>query len=366
MGSPSFASRKEQDLTIFNEIIENSESPINDKQLKELLAYMFPKLNTFSGRITTYSKEYLSIWRKDNRICSPDHFYTYFELSIPKDEVSQSEIKALIDLSNDFDLFSGELLKLNENNHVNRFLELFEDYTQDVPEENIGNIINVLIDVSDKFTNIQTVFMGFDTPMRVARIIYQLIWRIKNRDKRFEILKNAIVQSKNSIYISVQEVAIEDQVHGKYGLAEIPEPEEKWKIGSDQLVELEKIVCEKIDEWVSNGKLIEHENFDRIMFDWKRWEPRKTIKFINKMITTDQGLITFITHFLHKGNKFTITNKVSESFWTMDLENIESLAKFDEIKIFRIHKIVSSASFDDLEEDERYAIKLLLKKLKRN
>jgi predicted KAP-like P-loop ATPase len=363
--SRSFQSRKEQDLTIYNGIIENSESPINDKQLKELLMYMFPKLNTIYGR-TTYPNEYLPIWRKEARICSPDHFYTYFELSIPKDEISPSEIKALISLSNDFEQFSDELLKLNEEKRINRFLERFEDYTQEVPEENIGNIINVLMDVGDKFINIPTSLMALDTPMKVGRIIYQLIWRIDNRDKRFEILKNAIEQSKNSIYTSVQEVAIEDQVHGKYGLAELPEPEEKWKVGSDQLVELEKIVCEKINEWVNNGKLIEHEHFDRIMYDWIRWEPEKTIKFTNKMIITDQGLITFITHFLHKSRSVTITNKVSESFWTMNLEGIELLVKFDEIKIFRIHKIISSSSFDDLEEDKQYAIKLLLKKLKRN
>ncbi|NMC57813.1 MAG: hypothetical protein GYA51_00235 [Candidatus Methanofastidiosa archaeon] len=245
--SRSFQSRKEQDLTIYNGIIENSESPINDKQLKELLMYMFPKLNTIYGR-TTYPNEYLPIWRKEARICSPDHFYTYFELSIPKDEISPSEIKALISLSNDFEQFSDELLKLNEEKRINRFLERFEDYTQEVPEENIGNIINVLMDVGDKFINIPTSLMALDTPMKVGRIIYQLIWRIDNRDKRFEILKNAIEQSKNSIYTSVQEVAIEDQVHGKYGLAELPEPEEKWKVGSDQLVELEKIVCEKINE----------------------------------------------------------------------------------------------------------------------
>ncbi|NMC57812.1 MAG: hypothetical protein GYA51_00230 [Candidatus Methanofastidiosa archaeon] len=102
------------------------------------------------------------------------------------------------------------------------------------------------------------------------------------------------------------------------------------------------------------------------MYDWIRWEPEKTIKFTNKMIITDQGLITFITHFLHKSRSVTITNKVSESFWTMNLEGIELLVKFDEIKIFRIHKIISSSSFDDLEEDKQYAIKLLLKKLKRN
>lgn len=340
-----------------DEIISKAKAPIREP-LKELLKYMFPKINSFYGN-TNYGNDWLSVWRKDVRICSPDIFDAYFGLSIPQDEISQQDIKSVISLSNNNKTLTDALLNLGDK--IVRFLERFEDFTLEFPEENIEKVITVLMDIGDEFPNKQNEFFGYNTSMRILRILHQLLFRFNTYDERFNILKRAIENSENSLYVSVHEIAVEDQVHGRYGLAKLPSPQSEWKVSSDQLDELEQLVCSRINKWAQDGRLYEHENLIEILFDWKRWESSNATNYVNELIKTDEGLISFINHFFIKSSMYTITDKVTKPFWTMSLENIESLVKLDKIQP-RIQKIVNSKDFHNFDDNTQKALTLFLEK----
>ncbi len=357
---PNYISIKEQAKIECDEIIKKADLSIQ-KHLNELLNYMFPRLNAIYGN-TNYGNDWLSTWRKELRICSPEKFEIYFRLSINEDEISQSEINNILSSVNNPELFTEELLKLNENGKIIEFLELLEDYTQDIHEDNIENVISVLMDIGDLFPDIKKGMFDIGTPMRVSRVIHQLLQRFNDFEDRFKILEYSMVKSKNSLFTIVQKVAIEDQVHGKYGLAKNPSPKGRWTVDSEQLIKLEKIAIGKIHEWAKSGHLAKHEHFVEILFDWKRWEPEETITFVNKMIDTDEGLIKFLTHFLDRSTSFTLTDKVSNSFWTMNIENIESFVKSDELEP-KIRNITSSSNFEELEDINKLAISCFLKKM---
>ncbi|MDL1981278.1 MAG: AAA family ATPase [Deltaproteobacteria bacterium] len=131
-----------------DEIIGRVNEP-SQEILKDFLKRLFPKLESIYGNMN-YSSSFMERWRKDCRICSPDIFDTYFSLSLPKGEISQKELNAILSLGNDSDLFAEALLKLNEDGRIVRFLERLEDYTKtDIPEENIEPIITALMDTGD-------------------------------------------------------------------------------------------------------------------------------------------------------------------------------------------------------------------------
>ncbi len=236
---------KEKSKEQCDKIIKVSDSS-TQKPLNELLSYMFPKLNTFYGN-TNYGTEWLSNWRKDLRICSPDIFDTYFKFSIPKEELSQGKIESILSLSNDIESFKEAILTINKEGKIIKFFDRFEDYTSEIPENNIGNIIEALLDIGDLLDDGYAGFMKPDTQMSMLRIIYQLITRFESQNKRFEILKNAIMNVDQSIYPIVHEINVQDQEHGKYGFAEKPsKPEAERTVNSEQLNVLENIVCEKL------------------------------------------------------------------------------------------------------------------------
>ena len=81
------------------------------------------------------------------------------------------------------------------------------------------------MDIGDLFPESKTGMFDFGTPMKVSRLIYQLINRFETFEERYEILKNSAEYFRiKYIYTFVQKIAIENQVHGKYGLAESSRP----------------------------------------------------------------------------------------------------------------------------------------------
>ena len=71
----SYSEMKKKDEERCDEIIKKADEHIQDP-LKSLLKYMFPRLEAIYGN-SNYGNEWLSNWRKELRICSPDKFRIY-------------------------------------------------------------------------------------------------------------------------------------------------------------------------------------------------------------------------------------------------------------------------------------------------
>ena len=324
--------------------------------LTDFLQRLFPKLENVG-----YSHSFLESWRKQGRICSPDLFDTYFKLFIPKDEISLREIERILSTGNDIEAFSSELLKLNQDNKIIRFLERMEDYTrEDIPEENIVPIINALMDVGDIFPDGSREFFSIDTPMRILRLFYQLSHRYQEHEKRFEIFADAIKNTKKSLYPIVNEIGVQCQQHGKYGFKEKPEPPENTTVNSDQLDELVKLALKKIEEWAETGKLSEHGHLLSILFMWRRWnDPDHVSDYVQTLIKSDNGLIEFITHFLSDVRSHGMSDYVENVSWRINLESIETFVNLDEVDK-RLRAIQSTPQYNDLEDKKKLAIKTFL------
>jgi predicted KAP-like P-loop ATPase len=350
---------KEQAKKRCDEIIGRT-NELSHNVLKEFLTRLFPKLEAIYGN-SGYGYESLTEWRRDCRVCSPDIFDIFFRFSIPKGEISQKEIETILSMGNNLELFTEALLKLNEDGRIIRFLERFEDYTQDdIPKENIETIVTVLMNIGDAFPEGDSGFFSRDTSMKILRIFYQLVHRFDNHEKRFMTLKNAIEKTNKSLYTIVHEVGILNQQHGKYDSTNITEPEEELTVNSEQLTELEKITCEKIQNWARDGRLKTHRNLLSILYRWKEWgHGNRVDAFVKDMIESNDGLIDFIASFLSKSTSTKASDYVARTDWKINLESFEGFVSLEEIEP-RIREIILSPDFDDLEDRKKLAIKTLI------
>jgi len=350
---------KEQDKRRCDEIISRVNEPPQEV-IKDFLKRLFPKLESIYGN-TNYGYYWLDDWRKNGRICSPDIFDIFFRLSLPKGEISQREIETILSLGNNPDLFAKALLKLNEDGRIIRFLERLEDYTQsDIPEENIEPIITVLMDIGDLFPEGNSGFFETDTPMRLLRLFYQLSHRFDSHERRFNIFKCAMEKTTKSLYTIVYEVSVQDQPHGKYSSKKTLEPEEKLTVNSEQLEELKKLACNKIESWAEDGRLAKHRHLSYILFRWKDWAKRDKINnFVNNMIKNDEGLIDFITSFLNKSISHGMSDYVTKIHWGINLKSVEEFVDLKEVEP-RIRGIFSSSDFEQLDDRKKLAIKTFL------
>ncbi|MGE0369487.1 MAG: P-loop NTPase fold protein, partial [Candidatus Dadabacteria bacterium] len=344
---------KEQAKHRCQEIIARNKK-VGSAILEQLLTKVFPKLRTLLDNENYFDDP--STWRKELRICSTDIFDTYFRLSIPEDEIPQSELHRIISLGPNSDELSEALINLNENKRIIKFLKRVEDYAEDrFPENNIKNFIKVSMDIGDLFPNEHLGITTIRSQLRLSWIFFDLLNRIKTEKIRFEILKDAIYHASQSIETAVCYV---DYLINK----QVKNPEE-LNITSDQLERLKRLVMSKIKNWANESKLINHKNLVYILFRWKDFGGNKAIKeFVDNTVKEDRSLITFLNRFLINVHTYGVADYVASPSWKFDMDSLRTFVEPKKIKK-RLKTISSSSLYKELEENERTAIDLFLEYL---
>lgn len=336
---------------------------LDKERLLGLLKRLFPKLESVYGNVH-YGHGTIQSWRREKRVCSPENFDTFFSLSVPKGEMSPKEIKAILEIAGDKKVFSDMLLSLSKEGRVLRFLERMEDYTaESIPEEHIAPIINVLINIGDQFPEGPKGMFSTDTPMRILRLTYQLSKRYKDQNKRFEILRDAIVGAEDSLFTIVHEVTILGQHHGKLtsNKEEELEPVEEKPVGVDHLGELEKLAYEKIKQWAADGRLKEHPMLTSILYSWKRWtkDSEEISEYIESLLETDAGLIGLINAFVYQSFTQSVSDLVGKVKYAIDLKNVARLVPIEKLEP-RAREILKGKTYKELDEEHQRALQIFI------
>jgi len=337
---------------------------ISEEELKDYLTRIFPKLEGIYNN-HGYAGDFLKIWRREGRICSPDKFDTFFRLALPHGEISEIEIKSILNISNNEGALTEALLGLKKDGRIVRFLERMEDYTREtIPQENVAPIINVLMMIGDKFPEESRGFYATDTSMRAMKIMYQLSSRFEVQDKRFELFKEAMTNAEDSLYTIVREVGIQGQQHGKRTTDsnEQLEPEENRTVNSKQLEELEVIACHKIQQWAKDGRLKDHPSLISILYSWKHWcenGENEAKEFVKDMTTTEEGLVTLISAFVGKSYSQGITDYVSRENWRINLETVNDFIDTKKLEK-KIRPILENDYFNSLTADQQKALSVFI------
>lgn len=339
---------------ICDEIIKKGDR-FSEEVLRDFLIILFPKLEYFYYNNENYTTS-LDTWKKECRICSPEMVDVYFKLALPKGSFSQKEIYEILELGNNSELFSNRLLKLKEEGRIIFFLDRLEDYTvKDIPEENIEPIITSLMDVGDLIIKKHVFFSGTDSS--IFRIVHKLLHRFKDQEIRFNIIKRAIEHAKRSLYIIVFEVGGLEGEFDEHASKESSVTDGNLTVNSEQLEELKKLVCKKIETWADNESLAEHLQMDYILYYWKVWgDIKKVDSFVRNMIKDDIGLINFISRFLN--HSIFNYQEGTDTHLKINLKNIKEFVDLEEIES-RIRKIYS-LDIEKLDKQQRKAIELFL------
>ncbi len=349
---------KGQEKRRCNEIMDKI-NKLPEEKLLEFLKLLFPRLDSIYGN-TYHGGHSLASWRKDGRICSPEHFDTFFRLSISNQKTYLGEIENIISLGNNSTNFSNALLKLNEDGRILTFIRRLQDYTdKDIPPKDIETIITVLMNLGDLFPDGESDIFG-GTSFDLSRIFYQLIRRFKDNEIRFNILRNAMNKAKKSLYTIINEVDGMDHQYQKYQTEKIKKPKKEFLINLKQIEELKKLAYDKIEVWSKNGKLAKHRNLSHILYFWRKsGENKKIDSFVGTSIKSNAGLISFISRFLIKGNRHVMGDHVGSIIWRIDMKNLKNFVNIKKIEP-RIRKIHSSSKFEHLGDKEKRSIKLVI------
>lgn len=332
------------------------------EMLLQLLMQLFPRLRSiYQPNVSFYHSEQLA--RKNKRICSPDVFDIYFRLSMPSGYIPDSEMDAILLAANHEEDFAQALLRLNQDDRVTKFLDLLDGVAVNkIPIENIRNVINALMDSADLFGQGETNLISFNTPMRIHRIFHQLLRRLPTTTERFAIYRDAIVNSKNSLYIIVHELSEQEKEHIETEDTYVPAEHRDFTSG--QLHELQSLAVGKIIYWAELGRLIEHPNLLPILYAWKKWGNKEACSnYIIEATKNDRGIVAFLYAALKEPVEEAISKQEKNAQWQESLKNIE---EFVPPSIIEPHakELFEDLYFEKLREREQLAILIFLDLIK--
>ncbi len=274
--------------------------------IQNLLLRLFPKLDV-AWDIKWMNLDNSLRWSRKRRIADPNMFPVYFRLALPTDELSQlrmREIIGSIGTSN----FKQEMVRLQEqvrpdgSSLARRFLERFEDYTEDLNESVIHDAVQGIFDAGDGLiANEQekrNVFMDMGIDRQIGRTLRRLLFSF-DEQRRSEILKNAIQQT-SSYYTVADEVGIFGYEHGKYG----GQPDQyQPTVSIEHLAELEEITRAKIKELVRADDFKGRMHLTRLLHVWLQTASKSEVgNWIRETTSNDDGLLRFLDPILNVVN----------------------------------------------------------------
>lgn len=311
---------KEEVKSIFEETFGVLQK-LSVKDYQKLMQKIFPKIDEVYNNMhySGVSSEH----RKKSRVCSPEFFDSYFSMTLDENEISNAKMLQFIKSAQSEDSFRQTISVLLDTNNITRFLERIQDYTErEIPESSIQIIFNVLMDEGDTFPKGREGMFSMGNTMEVMRILNQLSHRFEDKEKRYELFKQAIEKSHKSIYIAVDEIGIQMQQHGEY--EEIDESTEDRKtLTSARLQDLKKLLQVKIIAWVAKNSLFEHPNALSILYLWKRLDNEKAIDYIHQNIVNDRDLVYFLTIFIYENYSHSSGDYVERKHTNLNYKNIK-------------------------------------------
>lgn len=330
--------------------------------LLSLLQFLFPRLRKiYQPDESFYHSE--SIARKNRRLCCPDMFEGYFRLSMQAGFISDEEMATILQLASDEEIFIQALHRLNQDNRIVKFLDLLDTTTlTKIPTENVGHVINALLDNGDLFPEEKSSLLRFNTPMRIYRIIHNLLQRFEKPEDRFSLLRHGILKATKSLYIIIHEVRALGIEHK--GEEDTTPPMQYRDVTSEQLLVLQKLAVDRIQFWARIDRLIEHPKLLSILYAWRNWGSEEDCKrYIQKVSLDDAGLLALLRAVFQEPIDEASKKHQKNPSWD---EALRTLSDFVAPKWLEPHAkaMFEDLAFEQLRERDQLALMIFLDLMK--
>ncbi|WP_083523316.1 KAP family NTPase [Methanofollis ethanolicus] len=330
----------------------------DQESVKKLLVRIFPKIGYLLGG-PSYGSDYLPLWRKNLRVCTSEHFDTYFRLSLHQGQMSHAEVQSILESVNKPEIFGQELINLTHQKQrlspskLSYFLECLSDHAaDDIPESAIPSIISAFFKVGDDLIPLEDDvprILYYNTDILILRVIWRLFDRL-DEASRFILLKDAISQG-NSISLTAKLITMYGREHGKYGAKR--KPDEEQILSLERLTVFEELALEKIRQSSQEGSLIGTPLLGRVLYFWKQnGHDEEARSWIEETIHDDDGLLLFLDRFISTSFPQSIDDVMPEMHWVLSSESISEFINPGELKSRARHLVESKI---DLTERQREA-----------
>lgn len=308
----AYRSRRQEEDEDYGAFLDETLSDSTEPEVvKELLSYLFPRVGEQFRRMRYY-RENKDTFRKRRRICHPDMFPFYFRETVPRGELSAAELDSVLATTDDAEAFAEELRRMVEEegkagrSKANTFLQRFSEYLDDLPDEDVDEVVFALFQVGDQLCSVDPSQSILDNGSR--RFLLSILWDVLERvdeDNRSSLLQQAIDEG-NSPYFASHTIVVLLKEHGEYGADGIEEP--RRLLEHEEIEELKEVAVNKFTETAEADDLLSTPHMDSVLGRWQEWsDSDRPQEWAEEATQSDAELLQFVNQFIRQGNYSSIS-----------------------------------------------------------
>ncbi|MCK4504645.1 MAG: AAA family ATPase [Candidatus Aegiribacteria sp.] len=124
---------------------------------KQVALFLFPVLKNYEDRPAGFQNVsiQMDLWFKDIRICHPDCFDRYFQLTIPSNQISHSLVTRLIDSVSDISKFEQVIYEIENRELLEQAIDRLRYYVKDIHSGTYPGFLMNLMYLGDRVSCIR-------------------------------------------------------------------------------------------------------------------------------------------------------------------------------------------------------------------
>jgi predicted KAP-like P-loop ATPase len=331
---------------ILNQILKTSS---NQEAIKEIISDLFPNMKTLLGTGYGYADSFSDTWRNERRICHPDWFDVYFELSLPEKIILTSEKQKIQDILNKGTYIDNlSLLKsFYESDRFELFIDFMESIQDNIIENNIPPLLPAIFTIGDGITNEGSMFnlSLFD---RLGVYTWRLFENKIDINIRGKLFLDAMKESTGiSIPVIILRRSLDKKYNGFWGNVDVSE---------------QKAICvNRIKTMMLDGKIWNVPCAGHMLIYMSEWGNVDDIKEIRNYISNNSMNSTlFLSAMLERTKTHAIGTATEKTEYSMTIKNIERFIKIEEL-----NKIIENIDTSKLQGENKIAIDTYKKAIER-
>jgi predicted KAP-like P-loop ATPase len=255
-----------------------------------------------------------------------------FQFSGATDELSNSEMRAMLAIADDPRRFGAEILKLAQQirpdgkTRANAFLDRLQDFTEhEIGLDQIEPVVFALLDIGDQLVipeDERSGLLDYGNDVQIGRVNWQLLKRL-DAARRFETIRRAFEVGRG-LFIIQRAFIVLGQQQGIFG--DNGRPEQEWYVTRDQLAELGNVLLLKIRRASEDGSLLKTPGLPFVLNLWREKGGEEEVRsWVEGMLRDDGNLVELLEKYLQSSSSVQFGDAVGRKQDRLDPEWLRGL-----------------------------------------
>jgi hypothetical protein len=167
--------------------------------VEQLIQQLFPTLD-WVFKNTSYDNGTHARWLSESRVCRVEVFDRYFELAVPRDDVPNSLLQAMVGRVTDGEAFCAAVLEHNETQQ-REMLTRLESRVDQFPLEQSAAVVETLLQTGEAVPGGKSSMLTSSAPVLVYRLLVFFLQRHDEPAVRSELLLSAFTRVKGFVML---------------------------------------------------------------------------------------------------------------------------------------------------------------------